>query len=145
MAQARPVIQAAQPPMTTVTRRNSQADGSIHQELRHRGELPVEYPDGDLWTAAGGAEGVAALIEDLYRRIEQDELLSVAFPHFNSGDAAFFFVQWFGGSRGYSNDLFGGLLRRHQHRYTSASALTCATRFERAHRRPGCPCHRARA
>src|SRR6266436_4255590 len=78
-----------------------QAKDSIHKELRHRG---------------------GTLIKDLYRRIEQDELLRVAFPHFNSGEATPFFMQWFGGSRGYSNDLAGGLLRRHQHRYISPKA-----------------------
>ena len=95
---------------------------SIHEELRHRGEALVAYPGADLWTAVGGDEGVAALIDDLYRRIEQNELLRVAFPHFNSGAAAPFFIQWFGGSRGYSDDLAGGLLRRHQHRYISPKA-----------------------
>jgi ankyrin repeat protein len=49
-------------------------------------------------------------------------VLRVAFPHFNSGAATPFFVQWFGGSRGYSDDLAGGLLRRHQHRYVSPKA-----------------------
>jgi truncated hemoglobin YjbI len=33
-----------------------------------------------------------------------------------------FFVQWFGGSRGYADDLEGGLLRRHQHRYIAPKA-----------------------
>jgi len=47
----------------------------IHEELRHRGEPLVAYPEADLWTAVGGSDGVAALIKDLYRRIEQDELL----------------------------------------------------------------------
>src|SRR3989442_10477882 len=95
---------------------------SIHKELRHRGEPLVEYPGADLWKTVGGSDGVAALIEDLYRRIEQDELLRVAFPHFNSEEATRFFLQWFGGSRGYSDDLAGGLLRRHQHRYISPQA-----------------------
>ena len=89
------------------------------KDLRHRGELPVEYPCANVWEAAGGDDGVAKLIQDLYRRIEQDDLLRTAFPHFDSGDAAHFFVQWFGGSRNYSDDLTGGLLRRHQHRYIS--------------------------
>src|SRR5260370_20883074 len=93
---------------------------SIHKELRHRREPLVAYPGVELWKAVGGSDGVAALIKALYRRIEQDELLCVAFPHFNSGEATPFFLQWFGGSRGYSDDLAGGLLRRHQHRYISA-------------------------
>src|SRR5260370_13724082 len=88
---------------------------SIHKELRHRGEPLVAYPGVELWKAVGGSDGVAALIKDLYRRIEQDELLRVAFPHFNSGEATPLFMQWFGGSRGYADDLAGGLLRRHQH------------------------------
>src|SRR5438552_17473645 len=95
---------------------------SIHKELRHRGEPLVEYPGADLWTAVGGSDGVAALIEDLYRRIEQDKVLRVAFPHFNSGDATPFFLQWFGGSRGYSDILAGVLPRRYQHRYVPANA-----------------------
>ena len=103
---------------------------SIHEELRHRGEPLVAYPGADLWEAVGGSDGVAALIEDLYRRIEQDELLRVAFPHFNSGAATPFFLQWFGGSCGYSDDLAGGLLRRHQHRYISPKA---AWRRQRSH------------
>src|SRR5260370_15282565 len=97
----------------------NQAKDSIHKDLRHRGEPLVSYPDAELWKAVGGSDGVAALIKDLYRRIEQDELLREAFPHFNSGAATPFFLQWFGGSRGYSDDLAGGLLRRHQHRYIS--------------------------
>src|SRR5207253_10252427 len=105
---------------------------SIHEELRHRGEPLVDYPEADLWTAVGGSDGVAALIEDLYRRIEQDELLRVAFSHFNSGEATPFFLQWFGGSRGYSDDLAGGLLRRHQHRYISAKAAAAWLRCMRA-------------
>src|SRR5262245_9986282 len=51
---------------------------SIHEELRHRGESLVAYPGADFWKLVGGSDGVAALIEDLYRRIEQDELLRVA-------------------------------------------------------------------
>src|SRR5262249_41137011 len=104
---------------------------SIHEELRHRGEALVAYPGADLWKAVGGGDGVAALIQDLYRRIEQDELLRVAFPHFNSGEAPPFFVQWFGGSRGYSDDLAGGLLRRHQHRYISPKAAAAWLRCMR--------------
>src|ERR1700756_2017284 len=88
----------------------NQAKDSIHKELRHRGDALVAYPGAELCKAVGGRDGVAALIEDLYRRIEQDELLRVAFPHFNSGEATPFFIQWFGGGRGYSDDLAGGLL-----------------------------------
>src|SRR5262249_34216225 len=54
-----------------------------------------------------------------------------AFPHFNSGAATPFFVQWFGGSRGYSDDLAGGLLRRHQHRYISPKAAAAWLRCMR--------------
>jgi truncated hemoglobin YjbI len=104
---------------------------SIHKELRHRGEPLVEYPGAELWKAVGGSDGVAALIEDLYHRIEQDELLRVVFPHFNSGAATPFFVQWFGGSREYSDDLAGGLLRRHQHRYISPKAAAAWLRCMR--------------
>jgi ankyrin repeat protein/truncated hemoglobin YjbI len=104
---------------------------TIHEELRHRGEPLVAYPDADLWKAVGGRDGVAALIEDLYRRIEQDDVLRVAFPHFNSGAATPFFVQWFGGSRLYSDDLAGGLLRRHQHRYISPRAAAAWLRCMR--------------
>src|SRR5260370_5284740 len=100
----------------------NQAKDSIHKDLRHRGEPLVSYPDAELWKAVGGSDGVAALIKDLYRRIEQDELLREAFPHFNSELATTFFLQWFGGSRAYSDDLAGGLLRRHQHRYISPKA-----------------------
>src|SRR5262245_57106252 len=105
---------------------------SIHEELRHRGEVLVAYPGAELWKAVGGSDGAAALVEDLYRRIEVDELLRVAFPHFNSGNAAPFFVQWFGGGRGYSDDLAGGLLRRHQHRYISPKAAAAWLRCMRA-------------
>jgi ankyrin repeat protein/truncated hemoglobin YjbI len=104
---------------------------AIHEELRHRGEALVEYPEGDLWTAVGGGEGVAALIEDLYRRIEQDPVLRVAFAHFNSGEATPFFLQWFGGSRGYADQLGGGLVRRHQHRYITAQAAAAWVRCMR--------------
>ena len=93
-----------------------------NDELRHRGQLAADYPDPQLWNSLGGAVGVTALIEDLYRRIERDELLSVAFPHFNSGNATPPLLQWFGGDRGYSNDLTGGLLRLHQHRFISPKA-----------------------
>jgi ankyrin repeat protein/truncated hemoglobin YjbI len=105
---------------------------SIYKELRHRGEPLVEYPGADLWKAVGGEGGVAALIEDLYRRIEEHELLRVAFPHFNTQDATSFFLQWFGGSRGYSDALAGGLLRRHQHRYISPKAAAAWLRCMRA-------------
>src|SRR5258708_1229624 len=104
---------------------------SFHQELRHRGESLVAYPGADLWKAVGGSDGVAALIEDLYRRIERDELLRVVFPHFNSAAATPFFTQWFGGGRGYSDDLAGGLLPRHQHRYISAKAAAAWLRCMR--------------
>jgi hypothetical protein len=60
---------------------------SIQKELRHRGEPLVAYPGADLWTAAGGSVGVTALIKDLYRRIEQDKVLRVAFPHFDTNTA----------------------------------------------------------
>jgi ankyrin repeat protein/truncated hemoglobin YjbI len=119
-----------QPPSgATVRQFRSPENDSIHNELRHRGEPLVTYPGVDLWKAVAGSDGVASLIKDLYHRIEQDELLRMAFAHFNSGEASHFFVQWFGGSRGYSNDLAGGLLRRHQHRYispkTAAAWLRC--------------------
>src|SRR5437660_12894399 len=83
----------------------NQAKDSIHKELRHRGEPLVEYPGADLWKAMGGSDGVAALIKELYRHIEQDELLRTVFPHFNSGEAAPFFLQWLGGSREYWDNL----------------------------------------
>jgi ankyrin repeat protein/truncated hemoglobin YjbI len=110
----------------------SQAKDSIHKELRHRGESLVEYPGAELWTAVGGSDGVTALINDLYRRIEEDELLRVAFRHFNSGAATPFFLQWFGGSRGYSDALAGGLLRRHQNRYISPKTAAAWLRCMRA-------------
>lgn len=100
-------------------------------ELRHRGELPVAYPDPELWKSLGGADGVGALIEDLYHRIEQDDLLRVAFPHFRAAEATPFFEQWFGGRCDYLNDLTGGLLRRHQHRYISAKAAAAWLRCMR--------------
>jgi ankyrin repeat protein/truncated hemoglobin YjbI len=109
----------------------NQANEATHKELRHRGEPLVAYPEVDLWTAVGGSDGVAALIKDLYRRIEQDELLRSAFPHFNSGNATPFFVQWFGGSRAYSDDLAGGVVRRHQHRYISPKAAAAWLRCMR--------------
>ena len=74
---------------------------------------------------------MAELIKDLYRRIEQDELLGVAFPHFSSDEATRFFIQWFGGSRGYSDDLAGGLLRRHQHRFISPNGAAAWLRCMR--------------
>lgn len=92
------------------------------EELRHRGADLVEYPGDDLWRAVGGEEGVAALIRDLYSRIERHELLREVFPHFNDAQAAIFFRQWFGGPRDYSDRLEGGLLRRHHHRYISPRA-----------------------
>jgi ankyrin repeat protein/truncated hemoglobin YjbI len=104
---------------------------SFHEELRHRGEPLVEYPSADLWQAVGGSLGVAALTQDLYRRIEQDELLSAAFSHFNSGEATRFFMQWFGGSREYSDDLASGLVRRHRHRYISPKAAAAWLRCMR--------------
>jgi ankyrin repeat protein/truncated hemoglobin YjbI len=104
---------------------------SAHNELRHRGKSLVEYPDASLSNMVGDDDGVAALITDLYRRIEQDELLREAFPHFNSGAAAPFFMQWFGGSRAYSDDLDGGLMRRHQHRYISPQAAAAWLRCMR--------------
>ncbi len=110
---------------------SNHANDSIHQELRHRGEPIVAYPGAELWNALGGSDGVAALVKDLYRRIEQDELLRVAFPHFNSAEATPFFMQWFGGSRGYADDLAGGLLRRHQHRYISPKAAAAWLRCMR--------------
>src|SRR5207253_6219107 len=58
-------------------------------------------------------------------------LLRVAFPHFNSGEATPFFTQWFGGNREYSDDLAGGLLRRHQHRYISPKAAAAWLRCMR--------------
>lgn len=104
---------------------------SIDNALRHRGKPLVVYPSAELWKAVGGSDGVAALIQDLYRRIEEDELLRVAFPHFNSGQAEPFFVQWFGGSRRYADDLAAGLLRRHQHRYISPQAAAAWLRCMR--------------
>lgn len=117
MSKARPLSPAAK------SRPSShQADGAIHEELRHRGEPLVAYPDRNLWQAVGGSKGVTALIQELYRRIEQDEVLRHAFPHFNSELATPFFLQWFGGGRDYADELSGGLLRRHQHRYISPQA-----------------------
>ena len=119
------------PPDSNLRPLRNQAKDSIHNELRHRGEPLVVYPGAELWKGVGGSDGVAALITDLYRRIEQDELLRVAFPHFNSGDATSFFLQWFGGSSTYSDALAGGLLRRHQHRYISPKAAAAWLRCMR--------------
>src|SRR5207253_10260470 len=57
--------------------------------------------------------------------------LRVVFPHFNGELATPFFMQWFGGSRGYADELAGGLLRRHQHRYISAKAAAAWLRCMR--------------
>jgi ankyrin repeat protein/truncated hemoglobin YjbI len=108
-----------------------QANDSLHKGLAHRGPPLVAYPSAPVWEAIGGSDGVTALIDDLYRRIEQDEVLRDVFPHFNSGLAQPFFVQWFGGSRGYSDELGGGLLRRHQHRYISPKAAAAWLRCMR--------------
>ena len=110
---------------------HARAQDPVHKELRHRGEPLVMYPSPELWDSVGGSDGVTALVNDLYRRIEQDELLRVAFPHFISGNAIPFFRQWFGGSREYSDDLAGGLLRRHQHRYISPKAAAAWLRCMR--------------
>lgn len=104
---------------------------SIQNELRHRGELLVQYPDSSFWKVLGGSDGVTSLIEDLYHRIEQDELLRVVFPHFSSENAVPFFRQWFGGDRTYSDDLTGGLLRQHQQRYISPKAAAAWLRCMR--------------
>jgi ankyrin repeat protein/truncated hemoglobin YjbI len=104
---------------------------SIHKELRHRGQPLVEYPGADLWKVLGGSDGVAALIADLYRRIEQDELLRVTIAHFDGALETPFFIQWFGGRRDYSDDLAGGLLRRHQHRHISPKAAAAWLRCMR--------------
>jgi ankyrin repeat protein/truncated hemoglobin YjbI len=104
---------------------------SVRNELRHRGESLVEYPDASFLMTLGGSDGVAVLIKDLYRRIEQDDLLREAFPHFNSGAAEPFFMQWFGGTRAYSDNLDGGLLRLHQHRYISPKAAAAWLRCMR--------------
>src|SRR5437660_2520750 len=122
----------ARPNGTNLRQFRNQAQDSIHKELRHRGEQLVAYPGGELWKAVGGSDGVAALIKDLYHRIEQDELLREAFSHFNSEEPTRFFLQWFGGGRGYSDDLAGGLLRRHQHRYISPKAAAAWLRCMRA-------------
>src|SRR5262249_45883522 len=103
----------------------------IHKELRHRGQPLVEYPAADLWKAVGGVAGVAALVRDLYRRIGQDEVVGGVFPPFNSELATPFFVQWFGGGRGYSDELEGGLVRRHQHRHISPRAAAAWLRCMR--------------
>ncbi len=84
--------------------------------------MPIGYPSPLLLQQVGGNEGVALLIEELYQRIENDELLRGIFPHFNPQAAIPFFLQWFGGTRSYSDELSGGLLRRHQHRHISAKA-----------------------
>jgi len=109
----------------------NRANSSIDAALRHRGDALVECAAVELWQSVGREAGVTALIDDLYRRIEQDEILREAFPHFNSGDATPFFVQWFGGHRAYADDLAGGLLRRHQHRYISPQAAAAWLRCMR--------------
>src|ERR1700732_1359565 len=119
------------PPTAKLRQLRNQAEGSISKELRHRGEPLVAYPGAELWKTVGGSDGVAALIQDLYRRIEQEGLLREAFPHFNSDEATRFFTQWFGGSREYSDEVAGGLLRRHQHRYISPKAAAAWLRCMR--------------
>jgi ankyrin repeat protein/truncated hemoglobin YjbI len=104
---------------------------SIPEELRHRGALALEFPSAELQRSIGGDDKVAALITDLYRRIEQDELLQTVFPHFNAGEAIPFFAQWFGGNRAYSDSLAGGLIRRHQHRYIGPKAAAAWLRCMR--------------
>jgi ankyrin repeat protein/truncated hemoglobin YjbI len=107
------------------------AEVSSDDALRHRGAQVVGYPAKELWEAVGGPEGVSALVADVYRRIEQDHLLREVFPHFNSGNATPFFIQWFGGTHEYSDGLEGGLLRRHQHRYISPKAAAAWLRCMR--------------
>src|SRR5713226_8113771 len=104
---------------------------SLPEELRHRGELVVEDAGCVLWATLGGRDGVEALIADLYRRMAEDEVLRHAFPHFNPAGAVEFFVQWFGGDRAYSDELAGGLVRRHQHRYVSPAAAAAWLRCMR--------------
>jgi ankyrin repeat protein len=104
---------------------------AIDDDLSHRGELRVVYPDAKLLNALGGEAGVRALIADLYRRIERDELLREMFPHFNDGEAARFFIQWFGGTSDYADDLEGGLWRRHQNRFIGPKAAAAWLRCTR--------------
>jgi hypothetical protein len=70
--------------------------------LRH--EPLVAYPGAELWKTVGGGDGVAALIKDLYRRIEQDECCVRRFRTSTTP----FFLQWFGGSCEYLLFLDGG-------------------------------------
>lgn len=125
---------AGRKPFATSEKANSSgrpAENSVSLDLRHRGEAFVVYQDAGFWTSVGGDAGVRALITDLYRRIEQDELLRVVFPHFNSEQAIPFFLKWFGGDLGYSDDLSGGLLRMHQPRYISAKSAAAWLRCMR--------------
>jgi len=101
------------------------------EELRHRGGIIVETPAGDLWNRLGGRDGVEALVADHYRRMSEDPLLRHVFPHFHPAGATEFFVQWFGGDRAYSDELTGGLARRHQHRFVSPAAAAAWLRCMR--------------
>lgn len=86
-------------------------------DLRHRGPAVPTFGDPGLWNVLGGESGITELVDDLYRRLEQDSAARQSFSHFNSQAAARFFVLWFGGSRDAADTLEGGLLRRHQARY----------------------------
>jgi ankyrin repeat protein/truncated hemoglobin YjbI len=91
-------------------------------ELRHRGVETPEYAPPALWDALGGREGIEALVADFYQRMSGDPTLQSAFPRFDPGGAAEFFVQWFGGDCAYADRLEGGLARRHAHRFISPAA-----------------------
>ncbi|MGI9515864.1 MAG: ankyrin repeat domain-containing protein [Pirellulaceae bacterium] len=67
----------------------------------HRGGLAADpgklWPARDLITRAGGANVIEDLIDDLYRRIEQDTELGRVFPHFQTHSIKAFFVTALGG------------------------------------------------
>jgi hemoglobin len=77
----------------------------------------TEASTGTLLERFGGAEGVAELVDEFYRRVEADEPLRAIYPEDlepGKQKLKLFLVQWMGGPEGYSQ-LYGHprLRRRH--------------------------------
>ncbi len=77
----------------------------------------MTQPATSILETAGGAEGVAAIVEAFYRRIEADETMRSLYPEdLEPGKVKLrlFFVQWLGGPAKYT-ELYGHPRLRMRH------------------------------
>lgn len=100
---------------------------NLSLDHEHRGGNVVDSNESFrsplIFDQIGGQKVVESLLDDLYRRLENDPKISPYFPHFENHGIKAFFIEWLGGENYYSGSAFPGpgLQQFHHSTYVTKS------------------------